>query len=107
MDARNIRGHQVRSKLDTPEGAANRVSQGTRQGGFAYSWYIFDEDMATAHDGSQAHLDNLALAHQHLLHVGLNPLRNLGHGVGRRRFRCSWLGHLYRHQYQLIYGRNG
>ena len=77
-DARHIRRQQVRSELDSAEGAAERPGEGLRQDGLPGAGDILEEDVAAAHERHERELDLVMLAKN-------DPLDVLDYAVDLRR----------------------
>ena len=64
-DPRNVRRHDVRRALDTPEVEVERARDGTRERGLPHSGNVVEQDMALDEQRGEQLLDRLVRADHH------------------------------------------
>ena len=62
-DAGNVRGQQIRRKLDALKAAADRAGERLGQGGLANAGDIFEQDMPFTKERNQQQFDHFLFAH--------------------------------------------
>ena len=81
--AQDVRRQQVRSELDSPEGAVDTGCQGPGQQRLAYAGDIFDQDVPLGQQGDDGEPDDFGLAEDHqadVLHQAIGQGEQLVEG---------------------------
>ena len=68
-EARHIRGHHVRRKLDAVEAAIQRLGQRADHGGLAGAGHVLQQHVTLAHQRDQQQFDHLVLADDDLADI--------------------------------------